>query len=298
MARTAERAARAQMCLQVLLQDTAGLDEQAAIDRLVRHLAGLVAGIGVLEPPRNLLWRPVVRQLGSDQLPQLFMPRELALLRPESAIPCPLVRGCGAIPSVTAIAPQLAADGRRRTMQLRSNRSERTADSNPARDLLALIEAEHAPRSPPRWRTDAAVRLQMREDCCVPSTNDPTDQVDTFAPLPAIPNLGTLRRCEHAALSSLRHRITSPRSRYQCCVDLLRPPSIPDTPAGALLMRDDYQSLILLDNISLTAKLRVPLGGVARERGHLCLCFAVCRCLPPLQRQLFFFLRPRRRRPQ
>src|SRR5439155_24254619 len=71
--RAADGTARPEMRLQVLLEDAARLHEQAAIDRLVRHLVSLVPGIGVLQPAGNLLWRPVLFQPGSDQLPQPTM---------------------------------------------------------------------------------------------------------------------------------------------------------------------------------------------------------------------------------
>ena len=42
---------------QLLLQGAPGLDKQAAINRLVRHLAVLVLRIGTPEPSSDLLWR-------------------------------------------------------------------------------------------------------------------------------------------------------------------------------------------------------------------------------------------------
>jgi hypothetical protein len=134
------------MCLKVLLEDAARLDEQAAIDRLVRHLVSLIIGIGVLEPSRNLLRRPVLFQPGSDQLPQLFMHRQLARLRPKRSIPGPPVRDCGTIPSTTAIAPELAVHCRWR----------------PPR--LAAIDRKDMPTAIPRETSSRSARLSARRD--------------------------------------------------------------------------------------------------------------------------------------
>ena len=179
------------MSLQLLLEDAARLDEQAAIDRLVRHLMSLVVGIGVLQPPRNLLRRPVLLKPGSDQLPQLFMHRQLAGLRSQGSIPRPAVRGRGAIASMTAIAPELAADRRWRSMQLRGNRAQRYAGCNASRDLLAISEAQHASRSSSWCGSNAAMRLQMLEDR---PTIGPNTRPISFSPSP---------RCQRSQTSAL-----------------------------------------------------------------------------------------------
>src|SRR6185437_2263398 len=140
--RATDRPARAQMRLQVLLEDSARLHKQAAIDRLVRHLVSLVSGIRMLQPAGNLLGRPVLRQLGSDQLPQLFMPRELARLRSQGAIPRALVRCCSAIPSRAAVALELAANRRRCSPKTARNRSQRNTSSDASRDLFAIGQAQ------------------------------------------------------------------------------------------------------------------------------------------------------------
>ena len=60
----ADRACRPQMGQQFLLQNASGLDEQASIDRLMGHAALLVVGICALQPPCNLLWRPLALKPG------------------------------------------------------------------------------------------------------------------------------------------------------------------------------------------------------------------------------------------
>src|SRR3954470_1504799 len=53
------------------------------------------------------------------------------------------------------------------------------------------------------------MRPQVLEDHRSRSIDHPADQAQPVTSLPAIPNLGALRRSEHPS-SSLRHRITSP----------------------------------------------------------------------------------------
>ena len=64
MPRAADRACRPQMRQQFLLQNTPGLDEQTSIDRLMGHAGGLVVWMGALQPPRDLLGRPLALKLG------------------------------------------------------------------------------------------------------------------------------------------------------------------------------------------------------------------------------------------
>src|SRR4030095_7301172 len=55
MARTAHYSGAPQMLHQFLLQSAAGLDEEAAIDRLAGPLTAPIVWIGALEPTGNLL---------------------------------------------------------------------------------------------------------------------------------------------------------------------------------------------------------------------------------------------------
>jgi hypothetical protein len=73
------------------------------------------------------------------------MRRELARLGPQCLTPRTLIRTCRAIASMTAVASQLAADCRWRTMQLRGDRSERNPGGHAARNLLPLSQAQGAP---------------------------------------------------------------------------------------------------------------------------------------------------------
>src|SRR6266404_7730241 len=57
---------RAQVRHEFLLQHPAGLNEEAAIDRLMRDLHILIEGELALQPPRDLLRRPLQRELLRD----------------------------------------------------------------------------------------------------------------------------------------------------------------------------------------------------------------------------------------
>jgi hypothetical protein len=101
---TADRPSRAQMRLQLLLQHPAGLNEQAAIDRLVRHPIRLVIRIGALQPAGNLLRRPVLFQLAGNKPPHIIIGRQLAQLGTQRSIPGSLVSRRGAVAAMTAVA--------------------------------------------------------------------------------------------------------------------------------------------------------------------------------------------------
>src|SRR3954468_9778328 len=137
------------------------------------------------------------------------MRRQLAGLRPEGSIPRSLVRNRRTVPALAAVALQLAAYRRCRSSKTARDRPQRHSSGHASRDLLALIEGQHASRSSPRYRSDAAMRLQVSKDRRRLLAERPADQAQPVTSLPAIPNLGALRRSEHPS-SSLRHRITSP----------------------------------------------------------------------------------------
>src|SRR5665213_377848 len=63
MPRAADCSPGSKMLEQFLLQHPTGLDEQAAVDRLVRHLIVRLPRVGALEPASDLLRRPFSLQL-------------------------------------------------------------------------------------------------------------------------------------------------------------------------------------------------------------------------------------------
>src|SRR5262245_10945254 len=77
---------------ELLLQHPAGLHEQAAVDRFVRHAHRLVGWKRLLQPAADLLGRPVYQQLLRNQLPQPLIAHEQAPLWPTSTSPGALIR--------------------------------------------------------------------------------------------------------------------------------------------------------------------------------------------------------------
>ena len=192
MARTPDRPLRTQMRLQLLLQDASGLDEQAAIDRLVRHAICLVTGIRALQPAGNLLGRPVLLELAGDDPPQRLMHCQLAPLRTQCPVPRSPVRGRGAVVLVPTVAPQLAAHRRRGTAEIGCDRTQRHSPCQASGYLLPLRQAQHAHRTSSRRRPDPAGRLEMRKDRRRVSAERAPNQLERLASLPAIPDLRAL----------------------------------------------------------------------------------------------------------
>lgn len=180
---------------QLLLQDTAGLDEQALVDRLVRHLMGLVVRVRATEPPGNLLGRPLRLQPVCNNRSQMPMRLELARLGTQGTIPGTLVRCRRPVAALSAVGLSLAADRRGRASQSGGDRPQRGACRKPTRYLLALRQAQRRSRPPARRRPDAAVRPQMRkiDDEALPNTR-PID----FRPWPRCANHKFGDRCSSA----------------------------------------------------------------------------------------------------
>src|ERR1019366_4017384 len=68
--RAADPPLGSQMPHQLLFQRTPRLNEQAAINRFVRHAQALVVGMLTLQPSGNLLRRPVLHQFTRNDLAQ------------------------------------------------------------------------------------------------------------------------------------------------------------------------------------------------------------------------------------
>lgn len=102
-----------QMLQQLLLQGAARLNEQAAVDRLVRHMKARVGRISMLEPAGDLLWRPQHPEHVLHDASQRPVLGQFAALRPKSAFPCRLVRQSRPITVLAAVATDFPADRRR-----------------------------------------------------------------------------------------------------------------------------------------------------------------------------------------
>src|SRR5258708_24517864 len=71
MARATHAPLRPQVLHQLFFQYATRLNEQTTVDGLVRHAHALVVGIPILQPPGNLLGRPVQNQFTRNDISQL-----------------------------------------------------------------------------------------------------------------------------------------------------------------------------------------------------------------------------------
>src|SRR5580704_15641182 len=95
--RAAHASLRPQVVGQLFFQRSPCLNEQAAVYGLVGHAHALVVGILSLQPPGNLLGRPVQNQSTRNEVTQLAVHGKQTAFRPQRCVPCLLVRILGAI---------------------------------------------------------------------------------------------------------------------------------------------------------------------------------------------------------
>ncbi len=72
---------------ELLLENVACLDEEASIDRLVRHAHRSIMRECVPEANGDLPWRPIALQVPGNPIAQPTAPRQQAWLRPASPLP-------------------------------------------------------------------------------------------------------------------------------------------------------------------------------------------------------------------
>jgi len=102
---------------QAALEGATRLDIECAIDRLVRDMHRRLVGIGVHEPRRDLLRRPVEPELLRDHAPQSSRDHQAAPLGPTRRGPGRSIRIIRSIARSSSMALNLATDRRRRTGQ-------------------------------------------------------------------------------------------------------------------------------------------------------------------------------------
>ena len=121
-----------QMGDQLAPQRPARLDEEREVDRLVGDVHVGVIRVLHLEPPRDLLRRPVLGELGSDDLAEHLVGRDLAELGTASDPPGALVGRRGPVSAAAAVAGDLAGDSRRRTPEPAGQVASRLAGGDAA----------------------------------------------------------------------------------------------------------------------------------------------------------------------
>jgi tetratricopeptide (TPR) repeat protein len=205
-----------QMLHELLFQHAAGLHIEATIDGLVRHLAGLGPWIRPLQPTRDLLGRPIAFQLCRNSLPQLAMLRQLTRLRAQRLFPCPLVGGCGAAPSRSAIAANLPANRRRRAPQCQGHRTHRPARHKATGYLFTLCQCQREPGPSPRGRSYPAADREVAENAGRRLAKYAPNRLQAFAPFPTLPELCALPRGKSNTIirSPHAHRSTTFLPRY------------------------------------------------------------------------------------
>src|SRR5277367_5502227 len=138
MTRAAHAPLRPQMVQQLFFQYAPSLNEQATVNRFVGHAQALVVGILVLQPPGNLLGRPVQDQFTRNEVPQLAVDTQQTLLRPPGRNPSLLIGIMGTIGRTATMASDLAAHGGGRSVQTSCYLTNRGTRSDPSGEVLSL----------------------------------------------------------------------------------------------------------------------------------------------------------------
>jgi hypothetical protein len=207
--RPPDRAAPTQMRHQLAFQGAPCLHEQAQIDLLVRHPHSLIVREAVLQPARDLLWRPLLLELPGDQNSQQPIAGQLADLRPPPARPGPLVSRSGPVATPAAMTGDLPAHRRRCPAQTRSNPPHRLASRNTARSP-PLTHRQRQPAPPPRRRHNTPMPTDQTADRRALPIKRPSNLTQRLTPPPPLPQLPTLLR---RILATLPHRNPHLKSR-------------------------------------------------------------------------------------
>src|SRR5205823_6982879 len=109
MARATHTPLRPQVVHQLFFQYATCLNKQTTVDRLVRHVHALVVGIPILQPPGNLLGRPVQNQFTRNDISQLAVHGQRAARGTQSRFPSLPVSIMSTIGTTSAMAYDLPA---------------------------------------------------------------------------------------------------------------------------------------------------------------------------------------------
>src|SRR5260370_6817562 len=142
---------------QLLLQHSPRLNEQATVNGFVGHAQALVIGILVFQPSGNLFRRPVQNQFTRNDLLQLHMDRNKALLGPQTRLPGFRICLVGSINRTATMTCDFPAHGRHRSVHAFGNRPYRPTRNDPSRDFLPPTQRERPNRAPPDPRNKPPV---------------------------------------------------------------------------------------------------------------------------------------------
>src|SRR5882757_3777918 len=142
MTRAAHPPLRPQMVKQLFFQHSTGLNEQATVDGLVGHAHALGVAIVDLQPPRNLLGRPIQNQFTRNDVAQLAVPGEQTSLRAQGRNPSLAICIMGTIGRAATMASDFPTYGGDSSPQATGDLTNRRAGSNPSGDVFSLGETE------------------------------------------------------------------------------------------------------------------------------------------------------------
>jgi len=162
--RAADPPLGAKVLNQLLFQRSARLNEQAAINRFVRHAQVLVVRIGLFQPSGNLLRRPVLHQFTRNESAEFLVEGQAAGLGPQSRFPGLLVGLVGSILRAPAMAGQFSADRRCRATQMLGDDPQRGAAGDAPGDVFAFGQGEYSRRAATDRRSDPPVARQQEMD--------------------------------------------------------------------------------------------------------------------------------------
>src|SRR5246127_2821234 len=140
--RAAHASLRPQVVRQLFFQRSTCLNEQAAVDGLMGHAHALVMGILSLQPPGNLLGRPIQNQFTRNEVTQLAVHGKQTAFRPQRCVPCLLVRIIGAIGRSATMARYFPTHRGSSSMEATGNLTNQEPESHPSQNVLSLSEGE------------------------------------------------------------------------------------------------------------------------------------------------------------
>src|ERR1700689_819764 len=136
----------------LLFQRTAGLDEKAAVDGLVRHSHTVVRGKAIRKIARDLLGRPLQREPACDKGPEARVNCQFARLRTLRVDPSASIRSGGSVHRMSPVTGDLTTHGGSRTLEGECDLTDRNRGTYTAGDLLTLGEAQNAATAPSQIR--------------------------------------------------------------------------------------------------------------------------------------------------
>src|SRR5215475_4265653 len=185
---------RAQLVHQLFFQYAPRLNEQAAVDGLVRHAHALVVGTASFQPSGNLLGRPVQHQFTRNDIAQLAVHGKQTTFRPQCqnpSLPICIMRTVG---WAAAMASDLPTYGGGSSIEMTRYLTNRRAGSDPSRDVFSLSQSECQPRAAASNRRDAAARQQHSTNRVMRLTVEAPNLMQRLSRLPTAPDVTLLDR--------------------------------------------------------------------------------------------------------